>query len=93
GADNERANIDVVKMILGELGKPETLTTTVQDRPGHDRRYAIDAAKIEALGWKPEYPAEKFAEGLRETIHWYRENIAWVEALRKRQAEINAHIR
>ncbi len=93
GADNERANIDVVKMILGELGKPETLTTTVQDRPGHDRRYAIDAAKIEALGWKPEYTAEKFAEGLRETINWYRENIAWVEALRKRQAEINAHIR
>lgn len=92
GADNERANIDVVKMILGELGKPETLTTTVQDRPGHDRRYAIDASKIEALGWKPEYTAEKFADGLRETINWYRENIAWVEALRKRQAEINAHI-
>jgi dTDP-glucose 4,6-dehydratase len=93
GADNERANIDVVKMILRELGKPETLTTTVQDRPGHDRRYAIDAAKIEGLGWKPIYPADKFVDGLRETISWYRENIAWVEALRKRQAEINAHIR
>lgn len=93
GADNERANRDVVKMILAELGKPETLTTTVQDRPGHDRRYAIDASKIEALGWQPLYPAEKFADGLRETIAWYRDNSPWVEALRKRQAEINAHIR
>ncbi len=94
GADNERANLEVVKMILVELGKPETLMTTVTDRPGHDRRYAIDAGKIEReLGWRPSYPRERFAEGLRETINWYQENIAWVEALRKRQSEINAHLK
>jgi len=93
GADNERANIDVVKMILKELGQPETLTTTVTDRPGHDRRYAIDASKIEReLGWKPTYPRERFVAGLRETIGWYRANTGWVEKLRKRQAEINAHL-
>ncbi|TAL19610.1 dTDP-glucose 4,6-dehydratase [Patescibacteria group bacterium] len=94
GADNERANLDVVKMILAELGKPETLMEQVADRPGHDRRYAIDASKItRELGWRPNYTREKFADGLRETISWYRENTAWVEKLRKRQAEINAHIR
>jgi len=94
GADNERHNIDVVKMILKMLGKPEDLTVTVQDRPGHDRRYAIDAAKIsEELGWQPEYTADKFEEGLRETVEWYEQNMEWVEKLRKRQAELNPHIK
>ncbi len=94
GADNERHNIDVVRMILAELGKPETLTVTVQDRPGHDRRYAIDAAKItRELGWTPVYTEAKFADGLRETIRWYQENTAWVEKLRARQSEVNAHIK
>ncbi len=94
GADNERANLDVVKLILKELGKPETLLQTVEDRPGHDRRYAIDATKItRELGWAPTYPAAKFADGLKETIVWYRENTAWVEALRLRQKEINVHIK
>ena len=94
GADNERANLDVVKMILRELGKPESLMTEVADRPGHDRRYAIDASKIEReLGWKPTYTRGRFAEGLRETIDWYRLNTDWLEKLRSRQAEINAHLR
>lgn len=94
GADNERPNIEVVKMILSVLGKPEDLMTTVEDRPGHDRRYAIDATKIKnELGWQPTYTAEKFADGLRETIEWYQHNTTWVEKLRARQSEINAHIK
>lgn len=94
GADNERHNIDVVKMILKMLGKPEDLTVTVQDRPGHDRRYAIDASKIRReLGWEPEYTADKFEEGLRRTVEWYQKNMEWVEKLIKRQEEINAHIK
>ncbi|MEK7072953.1 MAG: dTDP-glucose 4,6-dehydratase [Patescibacteria group bacterium] len=94
GADNERHNIDVVQMILAELGKPASLVVTVQDRPGHDRRYGIDATKIKKeLGWQPVYTKEKFTDGLRETIQWYQKNVDWVEKLRLRQAEINAHIR
>ena len=63
--------------ILAELGKPESLITHVQDRPGHDRRYAIDNTKITtALGWKPAYT---FEEGIRETIRWYLEHQDWVK--------------
>lgn len=77
GGHNERANIDVVKIILKELGKPESLITYVQDRPGHDLRYAIDPAKITGeLGWKPKYC---FEEGIRETIQWYLSNNEWLE--------------
>lgn len=93
GADNERANIDIAKMILRILGKHETLITHVADRPGHDRRYAIDASKIARLGWTPKYPREKFEEGLRLTVEWYRKNTEWVEKLRARQDELNPHIR
>ncbi|MDD3214316.1 MAG: dTDP-glucose 4,6-dehydratase [Eubacteriales bacterium] len=77
GGHNERANIDVVKTILRELGKPESLITFVADRPGHDRRYAIDPAKIHAeLGWLPE---TKFDDGIHETVRWYLENRKWWE--------------
>lgn len=93
GVDNERSNLDVVKMLLQILGKPEDLTVTVQDRPGHDRRYAIDARKISALGWVPEFTREKFEAGLREKIEWYLGNEAWVGKLRARGAEINGHIK
>ncbi len=94
GADNERHNIDVVKMLLNILGKPDTLTVRVEDRPGHDRRYAVDASKIKTeLGWRPAYTSDQFEEGLRRTVEWYQKNTAWVEALRKRQSEINAHIK
>ena len=69
GGHNEMRNIDIVKLICKELGKPESLIEHVEDRKGHDRRYAIDASRLrEELGWKPEVP---FAEGLRETIRWY----------------------
>lgn len=79
GGNNEKANIEIVKLILKELGKPESLITHVKDRPGHDRRYAIDNTKITTrLGWKPEYT---FEEGIRETIRWYLENEAWVERI------------
>lgn len=75
GGHNEMANIDIVKLICKELGKPESLIHYVTDRKGHDRRYAIDPAKIHAeLGWLPE---TKFADGIVKTIHWYLENEAW----------------
>ncbi len=72
GGNNEVANIDIVKLILEKLGKPESLITYVQDRLGHDRRYAIDSRKIMSkLGWMPEY---KFEVGIGETIEWYESN-------------------
>jgi len=69
GGGCELENIEVVRMILRELGKPESLIQFVADRPGHDRRYAMDSGKIErTLGWRPQ---RRFEEGLRETIKWY----------------------
>jgi dTDP-glucose 4,6-dehydratase len=80
GARNEQYNIDVVKAILDELGKPHALIKFVADRLGHDRRYAIDAEKTETeLGWKP---LMSWEEGLRKTIEWYRENQDWVGRIR-----------
>lgn len=77
GGHNERTNLEVVKTILKELGKPERLITYVTDRPGHDRRYAIDPTKIHnELGWVPE---TAFDEGIRRTIRWYLENRSWWE--------------
>lgn len=77
GGRNERSNIQVVKTILQELGKPESLIAYVQDRLGHDRRYAIDADKIRSeLGWQPKHDYES---GIRETIRWYLANQAWME--------------
>lgn len=77
GARNERRNIDVVTSLLDELGKPHDLIRFVEDRLGHDRRYAIDPSKAESeLGWKPRVSWE---QGLRRTIDWYRENQDWVE--------------
>lgn len=92
GSDNERSNMEITKMILTILGKDETYIEHVQDRPGHDRRYAIDATKICSLGWRPLYPREKFEQGLMETVEWYQMNTKWVEKLWKRRDELNAHI-
>ncbi len=89
GSDNERNNMDVTRMMLKVLGKDESSIEYVADRPGHDRRYAIDATKIFALGWKPEYTFNKFEEGLKETVDWYLANTEWVEALRKKKDEMN----
>ena len=75
GGHNERANIDVVKAILKELGKPEDLIEYVTDRKGHDRRYAIDPTKIHTeLGWEPE---TKFEDGIKKTVKWYLEHRDW----------------
>ena len=77
GGGAERRNIDLVKGILGLLGKPESLIKFVTDRPGHDRRYAIDASKAKReLGWQP---AHTFEQGLADTVSWYVENRAWWE--------------
>ncbi len=75
GGHNERTNLEVVKTILAALDKPESLIRFVKDRPGHDRRYAIDPTKIESeLGWKPMY---SFDTGIRQTIEWYLANESW----------------
>lgn len=76
GADGERDNITVLREILRAMGQPEDAFDWVRDRPGHDRRYAIDSAKLRReLGWRPRHT--DFAEGLAETIAWYRDNESW----------------
>lgn len=75
GGNNEWKNIDIVRAILRLLQKPDSLIAYVQDRPGHDRRYAIDASKIKReLGWEPSYTFER---GIAETLAWYMGNRAW----------------
>lgn len=75
GGNNERTNLQIIKMILQQLGKPESLITYVRDRPGHDRRYGIDPLKtVTELGWKPKH---SFETGIKETITWYLENKDW----------------
>ena len=77
GGHNEMRNLDIVKLICNYLGKPESLITYVTDRPGHDRRYAIDPGKIyRELGWLPK---TRFADGIKTTIDWYLDNRAWWE--------------
>lgn len=79
GGNNEKANIEIIKLILRELRKPESLITYVKDRPGHDRRYAIDNSKISSLlGWKPSYT---FEQGMHESIQWYLKNHTWIERI------------
>jgi len=80
GARAERTNLEVVEMILELLGKPRSLIRFVEDRPGHDQRYALDPSKVEReFGWRPQ---ETFESGLRKTIAWYQANRAWVEKVR-----------
>src|SRR5215208_4468592 len=80
GARNERRNLEVAESVLDALGKPRSLLKFVKDRPGHDRRYAIDPSKVEReLGWRP---SETWESGLRKTIRWYAENPEWVARTR-----------
>ena len=80
GARNQRRNLDVVTSLLETLGKPRTLIKFVKDRPGHDRRYAIDPSKAEKeLGWQP---VESWDSGLQKTIDWYLKNNEWMERAR-----------
>jgi len=82
GGNNEYYNIDIVKLILRELGKGQELITFVTDRLGHDRRYAIDSSKIQReLGWKP---SVTFEQGIKKTIQWYLDNRSWWEKLYKK---------
>ena len=75
GGNNEKPNIEIIKLILQNLNKPESLITYVKDRLGHDRRYAIDSSKIQKeVGWKPAYTFER---GIAETIQWYVDNKQW----------------
>ncbi|MCC6189458.1 MAG: dTDP-glucose 4,6-dehydratase [Anaerolineales bacterium] len=74
GGGNERHNIDVTRLILRLLGKPDSLIRPVADRPGHDRRYALDCARLRALGWQP---AWGFEAAMAETVAWYRQNEWW----------------
>lgn len=80
GGRCELANLDLTHKLLAAVGKPASLIKYVKDRPGHDRRYAIDCRKIEReLGWTPRIP---FEEGLRDTVQWYRDHGAWVANIR-----------
>jgi dTDP-glucose 4,6-dehydratase len=80
GARNERRNIEVIDSILKALAKPRSLIRYVTDRPGHDRRYALDPAKVETeLGWRPQ---ETWESGLEKTLKWYAENRKWIERAR-----------
>jgi len=77
GGNNEKANIEIVKLIIDTLGKSEDLIKYVKDRPGHDRRYAVDNSKITSeLGWEPAYT---FEQGMKETIQWYLDNTEWID--------------
>ena len=76
GGGNEKTNLEIVNLILSRLGKPESLIRHVKDRPGHDRRYAIDADKItRQLGWQP---SVTFEQGIARTIDWYPSHESWL---------------
>ncbi len=80
GGGNERANLDVTNAILKSLGRPRALITRVEDRKGHDRRYAINSAKVKKLGWKPRHG---FEDALQQTIRWYGANEWWWRPLKR----------
>lgn len=80
GGHAEKTNLELTHALLDAMGKPRSMIRYVKDRPGHDRRYAIDCSKIEReLGWKPQI---KFEDGLRDTVQWYRDHAEWVTAIR-----------
>jgi dTDP-glucose 4,6-dehydratase len=87
GGHNEYTNLEITKLILKFLGKDEELITFVEDRRAHDRRYAMDPAKIEKhLGWSP---LVKFEEGIQKTFEWYNVNHKWLESLKQKQLQVN----
>ena len=81
GSANEMKNIELTKNILGILGKSEGLIEFVKDRPGHDKRYALNVSKLKKLGWKPKY---RFKTALRDTVLWYKENVKWWKRLKQK---------
>jgi len=84
GGENERFNIDVTELILNLLGKPRTLIRFVPDRPGHDRRYALDCTKIKSLGWAPR---RNWEDAMEETVNWYKENQWWWRKIKSGEFE------
>jgi dTDP-glucose 4,6-dehydratase len=82
GAGNERSNLEVLEAVLALLDKPKSLIRFVEDRPGHDRRYSVDSAKLRALGWSPQYD---FDATIERTVAWYREHRAWWERVKSGQ--------
>lgn len=90
GADNELSNLQIALMIAKQFGHDETSFEFIPDRPGHDRRYAIDPRKIKnELGWKPEY---SFERAFRETVDWYKNNQDWIRKIQKKTKVFNPHI-
>ena len=87
GGGNEVRNVDLTHRILELAGRPSTLIKPVQDRPGHDRRYALDTAKLKSLGWAPEVA---FESGLAETVAWYRTNEAWWRSIKEEDPAFRA---
>lgn len=91
GSSNERSNVQITKMLLAHFNKGKDWIEYVADRPGHDRRYALDASKIrKELGWKPRFSFEK---AFAETAHWYIDNPSWLKKLAKKHKKINTHIK
>jgi dTDP-glucose 4,6-dehydratase len=84
------SNISIARRILKILKKPESLITFVADRPGHDRKYAVNTSKLRALGWSPRY---SITRDLSATVNWYAQNTRWVQRVLGREKRINAHIR
>jgi len=82
--ESERQNIEITRLILKELGKPEDSIEFVKDRPGHDRRYSIDCSKLKKLGYQPK---TKFEQGLGQTVAWYQDNQEWWKKIKEQQAE------
>ncbi len=88
GGGHEVTNLDLTHQILGLLGQPASLVSPVPDRPGHDRRYALDTTKLRSLGWRPEVP---FDEGLRATVDWYRANEGWWRPIKEQDPAFRAY--
>ena len=88
GGGNEIPNVELTRRILELTGKPASLIRPVADRPGHDRRYALDTSKLRSLGWAPSVP---FDRGLGETVAWYRQNESWWRPIKEQDAAFRAY--
>jgi len=88
GGGNEVRNVDLTRRILSLVGRPESLIKPVADRPGHDRRYSLDCAKLRAMGWAPRVP---FEDGLRRTVDWYRAHEAWWRPIKEDSPAFRDH--
>jgi len=88
GGGNEVSNLELTRRLLALVGRPESLVRRVADRPGHDRRYSLDCAKLRALGWSPQVP---FEDGLARTVAWYRQHEAWWRPLKEADPAFRAH--